>query len=193
VKIYHPDSLARNRFLVNQGVSVLFNGFAGRKLFERIGKMKQKLTIILLSLLLCSLFGLVGCRDAEKENAIAEAAAVKTDLAKVKADLVSIMAERDGLKLDLSAVTEARDKFQAMVGEIKGAKEQLAGLAKERDTAIAKMKDAQSIVEKLKGQLAEQIQKITGIEGQNKKLQGIIDELKKNLSSEVEIPAIPKL
>ncbi len=58
---------------------------------------------------------------------------------------------------------------------------------------IAKATGAQSIVEKLKSQLSEQIQKITGLEGQNKKLQEMLEELKKKLGGEMEIPSIPKL
>ncbi|MFC1739108.1 hypothetical protein ACFL1G_08680 [Planctomycetota bacterium] len=166
---------------------------AVKNLFERIKKMKQKFTIIFLTILLCSLFSLTGCKDTEKENAIAEAAAAKTELTKVKADLAKITSEQDNLKLELATVTEARDRLQAAVDQAKNIKEQLAGLTEERDTAIAKATEVQSIVEKLKSQLAEQIQKVLGLEGQNKKLQEMIDELKKNLGSEVEIPSIPGL
>ena len=154
---------------------------------------KEKLTIIFLFILMCSLFSLAGCKDTEKEGAVAEATAAKTELTKIKADLASIMSEGENLKLKLAAVTEARDKLQAIVGQAKNIKEQLAVLTEERDTAIAKATEAKSIVEKLKSQLAGQIQKITGIEGDNKKLQEMIDELKKNLGGEVEMPSIPKL
>ena len=153
--------------------------------FERTRKMKKKLTIIFLSILLCILFGLTGCKDTEKEGAIAEAAAAKKELARVKADLAKITSEQNNLKLELATVTEARDKLQAMVGQAANIKEQLAELTKQRDTAIAKATGAQG--------MAEQIQKITGLQGQNKKLQEMIDELKKNLGSKVEIPSIPKL
>ena len=156
-------------------------------------KSREKLTIIFLSILICSLFGLAGCKDTEKEEAVAEAAAAKEELTKIKANLASIMSEGENLKLKLAAVTEARDKLQAAVDQAKNVKEQLAGLTEERDTAIARATEAQSIVEKLKSQLAGQIQKIIGLEGENKKLQEMIDELKKNLGSEVELPSIPKL
>ena len=156
-------------------------------------KLKKNLALIFLSILLCSLFSLTGCKDTEKEEAVAEAAAAKTELTKIKANLASIISEGENLKLKLAAVTEARDKLQAMVGQAKNIKEQLAALTKERDAAIAKATGAQSIVEKLKSQLAEQIQKVTGLQGQNKKLQEMIDELKKNLGSEVKLPSIPGL
>ena len=156
-------------------------------------KPKKKLTIIFLSILLCSLFGLTGCKDTEKEKAVIEAAAAKAKLAKVKADLARIMSERDNLKLQLATVTEARDKPQAAVDQAINVKEQLAELTKERDTAIAKAIDAQTMVERLKSQLQEQMQKVVAIEGQNKKLQEMIDELKKKFGGKMEIPSIPKL
>ena len=156
-------------------------------------RSKEKLTIIFLSILVCSLFGLAGCKDTEKEKAVAETAAAKTELTKVKADLASIISERDNLKLELATVIEARDKLQATTGQDTIIKEQLAELTQERDTAIAKATGAQTMVEKLKSQLAEQIEKITGLEGQNKKLQEMLEELKKKLGGEKEIPSIPKL
>jgi len=156
-------------------------------------KSKKKPAVIFLSVLMCSLFSLAGCKDAEREDAIAEAASAKKELAKVKADLAKTMNERDSLKLELTAVTDARDKLQAAVDQAENIKEQLAGFTKERDTAIAKVTETQNIVENLKSQLAEQIQKVVGLESQNKKLQEMIDELKNKLGSEVEIPSIPGL
>ena len=98
----------------------------------------NKLTTTFLSILLCSLLSLAGCKDTEKEKAVAEATAAKAELIKVKADLASVMSERDSLKLELTTVVEARDKLQAMLGRAGNIKEQLAELAKERNTAIAK-------------------------------------------------------
>ena len=156
-------------------------------------KLKKNLALMFLSILLCSLFSLAGCKDTGKEEAVAEAAAAKAELTKIKANLASIMSERDDLKLKLTVVTDARDKLQAMVGQATNIKEQLAGLTQERDTAIAKATSAQTMVEKLKSQLGEQIQKVLGLEGQNKKLQQLIDELKNKLGAEVQIPSIPNL
>lgn len=144
-------------------------------------RQKGKLTIIFLAILLCSLLSLTGCKDTEKEKTAAESAAIKTELAKVKADLAKITSERDNLKLGLATVTEARDKLQAAVDQATNVQKQLAELTRERDTAIAKAADAQTMVEKFKSQLQEQIQKLVGLEEQNKKLQETIDELKKSL------------
>ena len=151
-----------------------------------------KITIVFLTLLCCSLL-LVGCKDTEKEEAVVEAAAAQTELAKMKANLASIMSERDNLKLQLTTVIKARDKLQKMVGQASDIKDQLAGLTKERDEAFTKAAGEQTMVETLKSQLNAQIQKVAGLEAQNGKLQGMIDELKKNLGSGVETPSIPGL
>ena len=63
---------------------------------------KVKLTIMLLAVS-CSLFVLTGCRDIEKEKAMAEAISTKAELAKVKADLATITNERDNLKSEPAA------------------------------------------------------------------------------------------
>lgn len=154
-------------------------------------RSKGKLTIILLSILMCGLLGLAGCKDAEKESAIAEAAAAKTELAKVKADLAGVIGERDGLKLELATVIEARDKLQVAVDQAKTIQEQLAGLTKERDAATAKATEAQGIIKRLQSQLDEQIRKVVGLESENTQLQEMIAELKKNFGNMVENPSIP--
>ena len=158
-----------------------------------MAEIKKKLTIIFLAIFMCSLFSLTGCKDPEKEQAVAEAAAAKIELSKVKNALSDIVSERDNLKLKLTTAIEARDKLQDAIEKAKDIKEKLTVLTKERDTAIAKLADTQGIVEKLKSRVAEQVQKVAGLEGQNKKLQGIIAELKENLGGEVEMPSIPKL
>jgi len=152
---------------------------------------KVKLIIMLLAVL-CYSLTLTGCKDAEKEKAVAEATDAKAELAKVQDDLTAITNERDSLKSELAAAIQARDKLQAAADQATTIQEQLSELTKERDTAIAKSTDAQSVIEKLKSALQEQIQKVTGLEGQNKKLQDMIEQLKKQLGSEVKIPELPK-
>jgi len=70
-------------------------------------RAKDKFTIIFLSILLCSVLGLAGCKDTEKEKTVAEATAAKEELIEVKADLAKIVSERDNLKLELTDVKEA--------------------------------------------------------------------------------------
>jgi len=165
----------------------------------------RKLTIIFLAVLLCSSLGLTGCKDTEKEKAVAEAAAAKAELSAVKVILAQSETERDNLKTsmtnlseslknaksELTTIMQARDKLQAAVDQAMNVKEQLAELTKERDTAIAKAMSAQAMVDKLKGQLQEQIQKVVGLEGQNKNLQEMIDDLKEKLGEGLNIPKLP--
>ncbi|MBN1126835.1 MAG: hypothetical protein JXA82_17650 [Sedimentisphaerales bacterium] len=153
---------------------------------------KKKLAITFLPILLCGLFSMTGCKDTAKENTLAEAAETKKELLTVKADLAKITSERDNLKKELAAVKEIQDKLPAATDQVATVQKQLSELTKERDTALAKATDAQALVEKLKSQLQEQIQKVTGLEGQNKTLQEMIDQLKKQLGGSVKIPELPK-
>ena len=152
----------------------------------------KKVLMLLLIVAVVSL-GLTGCKDTEKEEAIAEAAMAQTKLAEIKADLASMMSERENLKLELTTVTEARDKLQGMVEQAATVKGQLAELIEERDAAIAKVTDVQTLADQLKSQLAEQVKKFTELEGQNQKLQEMLEEMKTKLSGEIEVPSIPGL
>lgn len=146
------------------------------------------------------LLALPGCRDAEKEKALADAEAAQTALAEVRTELEGVKAtldttqkERDGLKAnvndlsaslenlktELAAVTQVRDKLQVTAGQLTTLQDQLAQLAQDKDAALVKAADAQSLVEKLKSELQGQIQKVTGLQEENNKLQQTIDELKK--------------
>jgi uncharacterized phage infection (PIP) family protein YhgE len=79
----------------------------------RIVKMNnfKKVFVLLLITTIVSLT-LTGCKDAEKEAAIAEAQATKTELAKVKESLASIISERD------AAIAKATSS-ETMVDKIK--------------------------------------------------------------------------
>jgi chromosome segregation ATPase len=159
------------------------------------------------------LVALAGCKDPEKERALADAEAAQTALAEVRTELEAVKAtlettqkERDGLKAavndlsaslenlktQLAAVTQVRDKLQVTAGQVTALKDQLAQLAQEKDAALAKAADAQSLVEKLKGELQGQLQKLTGLQEQNTKLQQAINELKKLVGAtnipEVSVP-----
>jgi chromosome segregation ATPase len=166
---------------------------------ERIKKMKTKLAIVFLAAL-CCLLGLSGCKDAEKEEALKETAELRTELIRVKGILTKTEIERDELKAKVSELSESLKAAQTKIDDLMQSSsqavditEQLARLTEQRDTAIAKATDAQTLVEKLGSQLQEQLQKSAGLENENKKLQETIDELQKKLDSEVEIPSLPKL
>lgn len=111
-----------------------------------------------------------GCKDPEKEKALADAEAAKTALAEVRTELQAVKAtldatqkEREGfktkvsvlsaslenLKTQLTAVTEVRDKLQAAAEQVTTLKDQLILLAQDKDAALAKVASAQSMVDKL--------------------------------------------
>ena len=159
-------------------------------------RSKEKLTVIFLSILMCSLLGLTGCKDIGSS----EATEAKAELTKVKSILEQTQKERDNLKVKVADITEslksAQTKIEGLLQSSNQAidvEDKLAELTKDRDTAIAKAADSQTLIEKLKGQLQEQVLKITGLEGQNQKLQDTIEQLKKQLGSDVKIPELPKL
>lgn len=165
-----------------------------------MNKPMEKIIFIFLALFLYTLLALNGCKDTEKENAIKEAAEAKTELATVRSILEKTKIEREELKAKVSEVTESLDaaktKMETLIQSGTQAvnfKEKLDELTKQKDNAIAKAADLQTMVQTLKTQLQEQLQKVTGLEGQNKKLQQLIDELKNKLGAEVQIPSIPNL
>ena len=157
--------------------------------------MKKNITITLLALF-CFSIGLTGCKDTGSS----EAAQAKAELAKVKGILEQTQKERDDLKGKLAEITEslktAQTKIDSLIQSSSQAtdiEDKLAALTKDKDGAIAQAADAQTLIEKLKAQLQEQILKVTGLEGQNQKLQEMIEQLKKQLGGGIKTPEMPKL
>ena len=170
-----------------------------------------KKTFILLLIATVISLCLTGCKDAEKENAIAEVAAAKTKLAKVKADLAKVISERDTavadaksaqtmieqFKSQLSEQTQKiegqNNKIQEMVGQAKDLKERLVGITQERASLIVEATKAKALIEIFKSQLKDKTQEITVLEGKNKNLQEVIEEMTEKLSGETETPSLRKL
>ena len=160
--------------------------------------MEKKVTILLLGLL-CVSISLTGCKDTGSTGS-SDASGAKAELNKVKGILEKTEIERDELKTKVAEISEslkaAQTKIDGLLQSSNQAidiKDKLAELAEDRDTAIAKAADSQTLIEKLKGQLQEQILKVTGLNEQNQKLQDTIEQLKKQLGSDVKIPELPKL
>lgn len=167
-------------------------------LFERTRKMinsKKKLGVISLAILMVGLHALTGCKDTGKGQAAPEAA----ELARVKSLLEKTQNERDSLKAKVTEISEslkaAQSKIDTLVtstGQVMNIEDKLAKVAEEKDAALAKAKDAQTLAENLKSQLQERIKKVAGLEGKNKKLQDMIDELKKSMDTNLEMPSLPE-
>ncbi len=115
----------------------------------------NRIAVAVIMFLCCSVV-LTGCKDVEKEEALEEVSNLKAQLTKVEADLVQITAERDDLKTANDEVITLREKLDK--------------LTKERNMALDKARNVQAVVEKLRGQLAEQRQKVLPLEKQDVKL-----------------------
>jgi ABC-type transporter Mla subunit MlaD len=107
----------------------------------------------------------------------------------LKANVGDLSGAIENLKSQLAAITQVRDKLQAAADQVMAMKAQLTQLTQDKDSAIAKAADALGLAEKLKSQLQEQIQKVSGLQEQNNKLQQAIDELKK-LVGAAKVPAV---
>lgn len=129
---------------------------------------KWLFTLVFLTALGCSLV-LAGCDRGEEEKALA--AAARAALAETQVALAQSEKEKNNLKSELAAVIQDRDKLQEQVRE----------LTEGRDEAVAKAKNAQTIIENLTNQLKAQMEKVGELQEQNKKLQATID-LQKKLS-----------
>lgn len=158
--------------------------------------MKKKVTIVFLATLLFLISLTIGCKDTSSSDA----AEAKAELTEVKSILEQTQKERDDLKTKVADITESLKSAETKIDDLLESSSQamaiedkLTELTKDRDAAIAKATDAQTLVENLKSQLQEQVLKVTGLEEQNQKLQDIIEELKKQLSSDVKIPELPTL
>lgn len=157
---------------------------------------------------------LIGCNDAESQQARARAEAAEAKLQKAAAQQQAVEAERDELKTEvgglsqsvqdltskLSVAANLKDQVSSLSAlmterdsSIAKLKEQTQSLTKARDTAIAKLATAQATIDGLTSQVEEQVQKFSQLDEQNKKLQAMIDDLKKNLGGEIKLPGIPNL
>jgi len=152
---------------------------------------KVKLTIMFLGIM-CCLLALPGCKDTEKENAVAEAAKAKAELANTQLTLVQTEQERDSLKSELAAVIKARDKLQDVANEAMNIKGQLSNLTKERDTAVTKAANIQDLLEALNSQLQAQITKANDLQTENSQLQATIKQRQDKLK-DVKLPSVPQL
>lgn len=145
------------------------------------------------------LAGMTGCKKTDGAGSPA-AASANAEMSRMESLLEQTRTERDELKAKVSEVTASLKSAQTKMEELMqnssqtmAVKDKLDALAKERDAALAKASEAQAMIDTLKGQVQEQLQKLTGLEGQNQKLQDTIEQLKKQLSSgNMNMPDLPK-
>lgn len=116
-----------------------------------------------------------GCKDEEKERALAEAEEARLELAKVKTALIRAHREAADLKEELAAVKETRNELQAQIDQI----------IKEHGTIIAQAGNAQERLRQLAAQSDDQAKSLSTLQSENSELkamvesqQAIIDEQK---------------
>ncbi len=123
----------------------------------------NRIAVAVIMLLCCSVV-LTGCKDDEKEKALEEVSKIKAQLSEAETQLAQIAAERDALK---TAADEAISLEQ-----------KTARLIMERDHALDKAASADVLLKQLRirSQLAEQVQKTSTLQEQNKTLQDIVSK-----------------
>lgn len=139
-------------------------------------RTKPKISIVFLAMLCCLLM-VAGCKEGEKEQALAEAAEAKAQLATTQVDLARSAKDKDALTLQLATAAQARDTLQ----------EQVDKLTKSRDEAV---KSAQKQIKSLTVLLRDQSKETARLEAQNEKLQATINELQNKLKAAVTLPKL---
>jgi chromosome segregation ATPase len=164
--------------------------------------------VVCVGLIVCVVV-LNGCRDTEGQQARERADAVEARLQNAEAQHQATQGERDALKLEVSSLVQSMETLKAQLSSAAQLKEQVNTLMAERDSAVASLKDqaktllaerdaaiaqlnaAQTTINGLTSQLQAQVDKLSQLDEQNKKLQALIDELKSRLGSGITLPGFP--
>ena len=126
---------------------------------------KKKLTIMFLAALCLSL-SLTGCKDAEKEKAIAEAEEAKAKLATVSIALEKAGNEKKALEAEMTTISETLKKSNLELDNVTQARDQLNEQVIKLQEQIEQL---QVSIEQLKNQLKEKAEEVI-----NSKLYGIV-------------------
>jgi chromosome segregation ATPase len=121
-------------------------------------------TLGFLAVLICA-SALAGCKDKQKEEALAEAEQARVSLTKVKGDLARTRRELADLKEELAAVKENRDELHTQVEQ----------LIEERGGAIAAAEKTQETVRDLTTQSTQQAQNVEALQNEIKQLRALVE------------------
>lgn len=146
----------------------------------------KRISILVCTVALCLLLILAGCDKGEKERA--ELQKVKVELKQLQDVSEQMTSERDRLKKELAAATQARDELQGQVTRLTGEEEmlrnqidELTGSSRSLDKKVTELSGS---IEQLAGQLKEvtdsrnQLQsEITGLKGARDGLTAQVEEL----------------
>jgi len=127
--------------------------------------MKSKVIFELLAFSAC-MMAVLGCRDREREEALAEAEQAKKALARAEVQLERAKSEMAFLQEQLDAVTETRDEFE----------QQLRQLVGDRDNAVAASQMAQAATGRLTTQLSRQTDSTAALEKEIERLTAVVKD-----------------
>ncbi len=125
---------------------------------------RNALTLGFLGALICA-WAIGGCKDKQKEQALAEAQQAQVSLAKARGDLARTRRELADLKEELAAVKEDRDGLHAQIQQ----------LIEERGGVIAAAAKTQEAVRSLTTQSTQQAQSVDALQNEVKQLRALVE------------------
>lgn len=111
------------------------------------------------------MLALGGCKDKQKEQALAEAQEAQSSLVKVRGELAKIKRELADLKVELDAVKEDRDALQA----------QNKQLIEEHGGVLAEAQKTQETVKSLAAQSSQQALSVGSLQNEIKQLRALVE------------------
>jgi chromosome segregation ATPase len=103
--------------------------------------------VFCIGLMLC-IVSLAGCDDAEKQQAMARAAAAEAELQETKTQLQTTQGERDELKTTVGDLSKSVQDFKSQLNIVTQLKDQVSAINTEREAAISQLKDQVSTINK---------------------------------------------
>ena len=117
------------------------------------------------SLVLVCMLALGGCKDKQKEQALAEAQEAQASLVKARGELAKTKRELADLKVELEAVKEDRDALQARNKQ----------LIEEHGGVLAEAQKTQETVKSLAAQSSQQALSVGSLQNEIKQLRALVE------------------
>ena len=139
--------------------------FVAKKIGNRKSKIINHKSACAFVAALVSVLALGGCKDKQKEQALAEAQEAQASLVKVRAELAKTKRELADLKVELTAVKEDRDALQAQIKQ----------LVEERGGVLAEAQKTQETVKSLAAQSNQQALSVGTLQNEIKQLRALVE------------------
>ncbi len=108
-----------------------------------------------------------GCKDTEKQKALAEAAQARIEIAKQQAEIVTLRGERAYLHEKLQTAEQTREQLQ----------QQLDDLFQQQEEIIADANNAEQLNARVVTMLEEQARRASTVDNQNRQLTATVEQL----------------